>query len=223
MQWQEQQAKRDQDMFGMYIFNDWSGYGTAEVMENMLLAFDKDAKKKVTEPMVLWSHVEGMAWFLNGDLIQWNMSDDSEGNAAIVAMFGTAILTTIDILIEHNLSSDSSSEVRNVGLVLSQLLRFASDMEDLCGRENDHGWKQVLVRLADKHGVEIKGRKDIDEVVQNIREEDEDEDEEQQEAREKAGRKKTWKPQDDYDDTGLRLWGRWDWKKEVYRPLSPLL
>lgn len=26
--------KRDQDNFGIYIYNDWSGWGTAEVMVN---------------------------------------------------------------------------------------------------------------------------------------------------------------------------------------------
>lgn len=33
LEWQTEQAKRDQDNFDMYIFNDWSGYGVVEVME----------------------------------------------------------------------------------------------------------------------------------------------------------------------------------------------
>ena len=34
--WMEEQEKRDQDNFGMYIYNDFSGYGTMEVMDNMV-------------------------------------------------------------------------------------------------------------------------------------------------------------------------------------------
>jgi hypothetical protein len=29
-----EKEKRDQDNFGIYIYNDWSGWGTAEVMVN---------------------------------------------------------------------------------------------------------------------------------------------------------------------------------------------
>ena len=36
-----------------------------------LLAFDKEAKKKSPDTLVLWSHLEAIAWFLNGDLFQW--------------------------------------------------------------------------------------------------------------------------------------------------------
>lgn len=36
-----------------------------------LLAFDGEKKKKSPDPLVLWSHVEAIAWFLNGDLFQW--------------------------------------------------------------------------------------------------------------------------------------------------------
>ena len=35
-EWDLEQFQRDQDMFRMYIFEDWSGYGVCEVMENMV-------------------------------------------------------------------------------------------------------------------------------------------------------------------------------------------
>lgn len=35
-QWGLEQVQRDQDRFRMHIFSDWSGYGTCEVMENMV-------------------------------------------------------------------------------------------------------------------------------------------------------------------------------------------
>ncbi len=36
MKWVEEQEKRDQDNFDMYIYNDFSAYGTKEVMDNMV-------------------------------------------------------------------------------------------------------------------------------------------------------------------------------------------
>ena len=35
-EWRVQKGKRDQDNFGMYIFNDWTAYGICEVIENMV-------------------------------------------------------------------------------------------------------------------------------------------------------------------------------------------
>ena len=35
-EWLEQEEKRDQDNFNMYIPKKWSGYGTAEVIENIV-------------------------------------------------------------------------------------------------------------------------------------------------------------------------------------------
>lgn len=35
-EWEREQCQRDQDNFGMHIFGAWSGYGTCEVMENMV-------------------------------------------------------------------------------------------------------------------------------------------------------------------------------------------
>ena len=35
-EWEREQIQRNQDNFMMHIFNDWNGYGTCEVMENMV-------------------------------------------------------------------------------------------------------------------------------------------------------------------------------------------
>ena len=41
MAWRVQKEKRDQDASRMYIFNDWTGYGICEVMENMVRIVDR--------------------------------------------------------------------------------------------------------------------------------------------------------------------------------------
>ena len=36
MKWMDELSNRDQDNFDVYIYNDYTGYGTMEVMENMV-------------------------------------------------------------------------------------------------------------------------------------------------------------------------------------------
>lgn len=66
-EWAHQLHCRDPDNFGTYITSKWDGYGASEVVENMFLAFNKEVKKskKKREPLVMWSHIEGMALFLD--------------------------------------------------------------------------------------------------------------------------------------------------------------
>ena len=134
------------------------------------------------------------------------MSDQSKRNAKVVALFGTALLSTIDILIQEDLFKEGSS-VRNIGLILSLFIGFAEDCcGDLCEKgEND--WKKRVVLTAQDHGVEIKGPFGIEEQLQSIRTEIADETDDGEDE---------WEDIDDSDDEdGHRKWGKWDWKKEV--------
>jgi hypothetical protein len=72
LEWLQQVENRHQENFDMYISNDFNGYGICEVMENILLAFAKEEKKKRIDPMAMWSVVESLALFLRGDhLFHW--------------------------------------------------------------------------------------------------------------------------------------------------------
>ena len=106
------------------------------------------------------------------------MIEDSEGNAKRVMLIGTALLTTIDVLIEKGLFTNSS-KIRNIGLILSMFLQFAADESEIADY-NEDGWNTVVVEKADEHGVTIQGLVGIDELVQAIRDEchDSDSDEE---------------------------------------------
>jgi len=83
-----EQDKRDQDCHNMYIYNDFSGYGCTEMLENMvcfrsaqlpitsrfavsltlliiqLAEFNKALFKKDVSPFKKWAFVEGLATFL---------------------------------------------------------------------------------------------------------------------------------------------------------------
>ena len=71
--------------------------------------------------------------------------------------------------------------------------------------------------MADAHGVAIKGKPHIEEVLESIRADIEDEDEEslsKAEAARYAKAKKKWTPKGDRDDEGSRVWRSWDWTVE---------
>ena len=97
------------------------------------------------------------------------MSDDSKGNALLVAMFGTALLTTIDLLISRKVFTPDS-ELCNIGLILAKFFNVTTNVGDdkLCKR-GENGWKNVVVRLADKHSVEISGVYRIEDTVDKTR------------------------------------------------------
>lgn len=77
-----------QNAFDVLTYNDYSGYGTGEVVENMLCAFYKVIKSKRKNIWVTWAHIEGMARFLSQENFKWYHIDDSETNAKRVMLIG---------------------------------------------------------------------------------------------------------------------------------------
>jgi hypothetical protein len=56
----------DPDMFGMYIYNDWCGWGLQELIENFIVAFDKELKKKGDDQLVrMWVVISALALWVN--------------------------------------------------------------------------------------------------------------------------------------------------------------
>ena len=228
LHWMHEQGKRCSDNFDLYIFNDYNGYGTQEVMENMLLAFDEAMNPAAAagageEPLDLmlrlWAQVEGMALFLNDDLMEYNMIDDSASVARFAEIIGTAVLSTIDLLIARGMfvkNTNKNGAIRNIGLMLCRFIEFAQTQDDASSM-NENGWVNRIVKLADEHGVAIEGKPDIEETLESIRADIEDEDEEppsKAEATRYAKAKKKWTPKGDRDDEGSRVWRSWDWTAE---------
>lgn len=60
----------DPDNFGMYIYNDWKGYGVVEAVENYLSDFDRTLKKQVDEKWLFqaWAIVSCFACWLNNEI-----------------------------------------------------------------------------------------------------------------------------------------------------------
>lgn len=65
--------KRDQEAHGVFIYNDWVGWGISEVMCNMLKDFNRDVFKKTISPYKKWAYVEAFACFVSGE--DWYMTN----------------------------------------------------------------------------------------------------------------------------------------------------
>lgn len=219
LHWMAEREKRTQDNFELHVFNDFNGYGTQEVLENMLVAFDEVMNPPIaaTGPLDmvlrLWAQVEGMSLFLNDDLMEYNMLDDSASVARFAEMVGVAILATIELLIARGLFAKKSN-IRNIGLILCRFIEFGQTQDDASSM-NEDGWVNRIVQVADKHAVAIEGTPDIEKTLESIRADLEDEEPSSKaEAARYAKAKKKWTHKGDRDDEGSRVWRSWDWTVE---------
>ncbi|MCJ1393114.1 hypothetical protein MMC18_005986 [Xylographa bjoerkii] len=128
--------------------------------------------------------------------------------AQLIALYGTLLLSTIELLIAQN-EIHASSSIKNLGVVLGLFIQFAGDTgSNLCD-DGDDGWTSRVVEMADKHGVEITGPFAIEATAKKIRDEMDEDDEE-----EDAEEKEDW--EDDDGESGVeRSWRTWDWVKEL--------
>lgn len=161
--------------------------------------------------------------------------DDSQGNAKRVMLFGTALLTTIDILVSENLFKSQDSDIRNVALVLGHYLNFSHDMEELC-RANEDGWKSKVLDLADAHDIKplmISTERVISEIRTSKAHATPDEDESAKPptGTRRDGLKNAAKSYESKLLAGVitledlkaglkRSWTHWNWATEVISPRS---
>lgn len=71
--WLLGEQKRDQDMMGCHFYNDFSGYGQQENLENMVQAAYTEFTNKPFSVERYWTHVQAIAFYLHeADLGFWN-------------------------------------------------------------------------------------------------------------------------------------------------------
>ena len=91
-------------------------------------------------------------------------------------LIGSMLLWTLESLEIANLRHEEadrfcrneSSQLPNLGLILSYFLRFAEDQKKTY-RLNEDDWKYSVVQKADKFGVEIRGLNGSEELVKRLR------------------------------------------------------
>ncbi|KAI4096378.1 MAG: hypothetical protein LQ339_006966 [Xanthoria mediterranea] len=233
--WRVEQVKRDAEAFGVMAYTDYSGYGTAEVVGNMLHAFDQVINTKETDAWIIWAHIEGMARFLSQDNWKFYHIDDAEGNGKRVMLIGTALLTALDHLTAAGLLRHDSA-IRNIGFVIGLFLEFVVTYEETC-EGNEDGWRFVVVLRLDAFGIKISGLKAAEQIAEGLREITREVEEAEADEVEKEQRDETSSDLDDKDngpqkdgnepnfvnaykpdsapDSEVRSWDAWSWEQEV--------
>ncbi|KAL8851492.1 MAG: hypothetical protein Q9221_003592 [Calogaya cf. arnoldii] len=230
--WRREQVKRDAEAFGVIAWTDYSGYGTAEVVGNILHAFDQVIRAEKNDVWVIWAHIEGMARFLTQDNWKFYHIDDAEANGKRVMLIGTAILTAIDSLIAADLFSPDSA-IRNIGFIIALFLEFVVTYEETC-EDSEDGWRFVVVKKLDDCGITIPSTVAGGRIAEGLRGLVREEEEELAKEKEEAGKDKAkdqeqkvendpkdipnfvnaYKPFTD-PNSEFRSWDAWDWKQEV--------
>ena len=145
------------------------------------------------------------------------MIDDGQRLSDILTLQGVAFLTVIDVAISQG-QFKKDSKLRNLGLVLGLLIKYAKHRIPEIDEFGEAGWTQVIVRLADKHGVEIKGPWGIEKDVESIRDALDPESEDEDESEGRGGNEEEPSEGEDSEDeygNDVRSWKRWNWKREV--------
>lgn len=167
-------TKRDQDNFDMYLYNDFTGYGLQEVIENQLTAINSlMAKRDISAGELavgLWVRLSAFAhWTQSQQLAPWFMMDDGQRWQDTVAMIGIAILATLNALDRAKLLMEHSP-VRDLGLVLALLGDFICDCLDqattvpyLSSNPREICWPYKIVSYAKASGIKIEGVRGIEE------------------------------------------------------------
>ncbi|KAJ9354207.1 hypothetical protein DTO027B9_4833 [Paecilomyces variotii] len=137
---------RDPDLFGMYIYNDFAGYGLLEMVGNLLLDFEeaKDDWKQqwyICEATTLFFHkYNPMPLF---------MIDDSEGLDMFLHCVRTMFLTMMATL-ERNDLLKPGSEIKNLGMVMGLAIRLDAYAQDMDSFED---LPKYLYAYAAKHNI----------------------------------------------------------------------
>jgi hypothetical protein len=82
-------------------------------------------------------------------------------------LIGTALLSSIDVLIRHNIFHSHPTPVRNIGLILCHYLHFGQTWSERCNA-NEAGWMKVVICKAQEHGVRISGFYGIQAIIEKI-------------------------------------------------------
>ncbi|KAI0003598.1 hypothetical protein F4779DRAFT_92148 [Xylariaceae sp. FL0662B] len=146
----------DPDLFNMWIYNDFHGYGLQELIESVLLAFDKELEKKKRDENSLkkmWATMAALVhWLLNDELGAWEMIDDGARFRSTTELIERAFLTLLDELDQAQMLK-ADSDIKDLGLVIAYYLQW---MEGLFGLGCEQDFRKELVAYAEKAGIDLR-------------------------------------------------------------------
>lgn len=163
------------DMWDVYIYNDFTGYGEIELLENVVNAFEKEWKKvRGRKSEELFWRIEALALFLFRNPGQWNMCDDGERVCSLRRLISSMFLETFLLLKKDNLLTPDSP-LKNVGFVAAVIANCDCANEKLRKVVNLCKDAGITVALGPE-GFEYDEGIDIDKFAVQEGEDDDDDD-----------------------------------------------
>ncbi|KAF2871327.1 hypothetical protein BDV95DRAFT_607582 [Massariosphaeria phaeospora] len=137
----------DPDFFGMYIYNDWKGWGLQEITENLMVEFDNAFHKKGGPSLnEMWVLISALGRWIASDPAELINNEDGETVCKLCGLIGCALLTMLRAL-------DSAGELKpqstflDLPLVISFYLAWSHDLPAY-GIEGDVvAWRKQAVAL----------------------------------------------------------------------------
>ncbi|KAL5415887.1 hypothetical protein PMIN03_002464 [Paraphaeosphaeria minitans] len=186
-EWERRSGYCQPDFLGMYIYNDWYGYGIQELLENLasrhfsslmhlidfswLVKFDAGLKKKTDEGRVsMWAALSSMVlWLTEGPGTDYIMNDDGERTEEISALTGTALLSGL-ASIEEAGELKADSKFLDLGIVITSFLFWAKDHERYGIEDESVAWRAPAVAYFDRSGFGFdKGISGTEDLLKKFR------------------------------------------------------
>ncbi|CAK4032400.1 Hypothetical predicted protein [Lecanosticta acicola] len=136
------------DNFDMHIYSDWHSWGVFELLEKLLIEFNKAFTAEDLNKM--WSVVATLGHWLNHESSQmWLAIDDGEGAGKAFQVVGCALLTALNRLDrEGELKPDS--RFRDLGFIMALFLKAGvSDPDQYMD------WVPKIVSYAKKADIDL--------------------------------------------------------------------
>ncbi|KAL4778436.1 hypothetical protein BJX76DRAFT_352627 [Aspergillus varians] len=171
---------RTPDCFSMYIFNDFSGYGVMEILQNLILDF-VEAKDNWKEQ---WAVCEAIPFYwLSGAVMPFTMLD-GDTVTYTCNVLGHMFLAMLATLESRDLLKPDS-EVKNLSVVMAMYLVLADELRGESYLEFDFDqsfdvsrFDAYVLKYSEKYMINLQGPSKIEELIDNIIDEDEEEEEE---------------------------------------------
>ncbi|KAK8875011.1 hypothetical protein PGQ11_005525 [Apiospora arundinis] len=156
--WHEGAQWCDADAFGMYVYNDFQGYGLQEVVERMLVAFDDQFKKKEHDEETI-NHMWAVAaaavhWLTTEELGPWIGCDDGERIKDTMECIGAMFLSALNEL-DRAGDLKPDSRIQDLALVMAWYLEWSKDLPDYGFDGDELNWRPQILAYARKAGIDL--------------------------------------------------------------------
>ncbi|KAF1851941.1 uncharacterized protein K460DRAFT_373832 [Cucurbitaria berberidis CBS 394.84] len=142
----------DADEFGMNMYNDWMGWGMQEIVENMMIEFDKGFRQKSeTRLDAMWAVMSAMGLWLNtSDHITALISnEDGERTCELIGLVGCALLTVLSA-IDRAGGLKPNARFLDLPLVIAYYLEVSHDLPAYGIEGECVSWRKEAVALFKK-------------------------------------------------------------------------